>query len=174
MTFFKPALVAALSLCATTATSHASLETQEAQANANYKAIVRIAHGCEGEPTLSVTVQIPAGVINVKPMPKANWELETVTTEYAKPYEYHGTRTEGVTEITWTGTLDDGHYDEFVFRGRITDDYADGDTLYFPVTQTCANGDHAWVEIPAEGQSRGDLAKPAPGVSITGGSHDHH
>lgn len=174
MTFLKPALAAALSLCATMATSHATLETQEAQANANYKAVVRISHGCEGEPTLRVIVEIPDGVINVKPMPKADWELETVITDYEKTYEYHGPRTEGVTEITWSGSLDDGHYDEFTFRGRITDDFAEGDTVYFPVTQICANGDHAWIEIPANGQTRGDLEKPAPSLSITGAAHAHH
>ena len=36
-------------------------------------------------------VQIPEGVIVVKPMPKPGWTLEEVNVAYAKSYDYHGT-----------------------------------------------------------------------------------
>ena len=166
--------VAVLATAGAAAHGHATLETKEAPMEANYKAVMRIAHGCEGEATLKVRITIPEGVINVKPMPKAGWTLETVTGPYAKTYQYHGPRSEGVKEITWTGKLLDTHYDEFVFRGRITDVFEEGQMIYFPTVQECANGSHNWVGIPAEGQSRRDLDEPAPGLKVTAGGHSHH
>jgi len=75
------------------------LASAEAPVGATYKAVLRVPHGCEGEDTLKVRVQVPEGVIAVKPMPKAGWTLETVKGTYAQPYDYYGTpMTEGVTE----------------------------------------------------------------------------
>lgn len=174
MNRFILAAAAALSCAATMASAHATLEVKKAAQNSNYKAVVRIGHGCSGSDTLKVSVTIPEGVINAKPMPKAGWELETVTGPYARTYDYHGPRSEGVQQITWTGKLADGHYDEFVFRARITDAFAPGDIVHFPTVQACVDGENAWVEIPAEGQTRRDLKKPAPGLTVTEGKHAHH
>ncbi|MEL7026243.1 MAG: DUF1775 domain-containing protein [Pseudomonadota bacterium] len=163
----------ALILGTTAAYSHATLETKESTMNTNYKAVMRISHGCEGEATLKVRVQIPEGVINVKPMPKAGWELATVEGDYAKTYEYYGERSSGVKEIVWTGELQDTHYDEFIFRARITESWDEGDMLYFPTVQECANGTQDWVEIPAVGQDPHDLDGPAPGLMLKGAVHSH-
>ena len=83
-------------------------------------------------------MSIPEGVIAVKPMPKPGWQLATVKGKYEKTYDYFGTpMSEGVTEIAWTGgELPDDWYDEFVFRGRLTD-FAPGTVVYFPVVQEC-------------------------------------
>lgn len=75
----------------------------------------------DGEATLRVRITVPEGVVAAKPMPKAGWDLETTSGAYAKTYDYHGPISEGVKEIVWTGKLEDAHYDEFVFRARITD-----------------------------------------------------
>ena len=74
-------LIVAAAACAWSASAyaHATLETKEAAVGGSYKAIVKIGHGCEGTATLKVRVQIPEGVISVKPMPKAGWTLETTT-----------------------------------------------------------------------------------------------
>lgn len=129
------ALTVVAALAPQLATAHATLEKQEAQINTNYKAVMRVSHGCEGQATQSVTIEIPEGVINAKPMPKAGWELETVTGPYARTYEYHGPRSEGVKSITWTGNLEDTHYDEFIFRARITDAFEAGQMIYFPTVR---------------------------------------
>ncbi len=79
--------------------AHVTLETQEAHVGSTYKAVLRVPHGCEGAATLKVRVQVPEGVIAVKPMPKAGWTLETVKGAYKQPYDYYGTpMTEGVRE----------------------------------------------------------------------------
>ena len=174
----KSAMLAGLlAVAATPVFAHASLESGEGISLSTYYAGVRISHGCEGEPTLTVRVTIPEGVVGVKPELKAGWTIETVVGDYARAYEYHGTRTSGVKEIIWTGnSLPDDFYDVFRFRGYLSDALPVGETVYFPTVQECANGSHKWVEIPAEGQSRSDLKEPAPGLMITAdpmAGHNH-
>jgi uncharacterized protein YcnI len=120
---FFSALGASAYLCLSTfpALAHATLETQQAPVGSTYKGVMRVPHGCEGAPTLKVRIQVPEGVIAVKPMPKAGWTLETVRGPYKQAYDYYGTpMSEGVREISWTGKLLDEHYDEFVFRAYLT------------------------------------------------------
>ncbi|MCA3447560.1 MAG: DUF1775 domain-containing protein [Rhodobacter sp.] len=165
---------AVLAMTATGAFAHATFEKGEAQQGAGYKAVLRVPHGCNGEATLKVRIQIPEGMHSVKPMPKAGWTLETVVGPYAAEYTNHGRKiTEGVKEIIWTGELLDAHYDEFVFRGTMSDAFAVGSMVYFPTIQECANGAERWIDIPAEGQDAHDLESPAPGVKIVEPGHEH-
>ncbi|CAM5386718.1 hypothetical protein MAUB1S_06594 [Mycolicibacterium aubagnense] len=149
--------------------AHVSLETQEAPVDSTYKAIFRVPHGCDGKATTAVRVKIPEGVIDVKPMPKAGWKLETAKGKYTKAYSLWGeTVSEGVTEVNWNGgNLPDEFYDEFVLRVRLTGDLPAGETLRFPVVQECEGGGTArWIEIPAAGQDEDALEHPAPGLKL--------
>ena len=153
---------------ASTAFAHATLETKEAPAGSFYKAVIRVGHGCEGTATTSIRVQIPEGVIAVKPMPKPGWELTTKEGQYAQAYDYYGEKlTKGVTEVSWTGgSLPDAWYDEFVFRARLPD-RPPGTVIYFPIVQQCEKGVHRWIELPEPGKTADDYKEPAPGVTIT-------
>ncbi|WP_225771592.1 YcnI family protein [Inquilinus sp. Marseille-Q2685] len=164
---FIPAF-ALVALAAAPAFAHVTLETQEAPVGATYKAVLRVPHGCEGSPTVRIRVQIPEGVIAVKPMPKPGWTLETVKGKYAASYDYYGTPTsEGVKEVVWSGgRLPDEFYDEFVFRGYLTAGLTPGAHLYFPVVQECEAGVDRWIEIPAEGKDADDYETPAPGLKL--------
>jgi uncharacterized protein YcnI/copper(I)-binding protein len=161
--------------------AHVTLVTKETAANASYKAVLQIPHGCDGQATVAVRVQIPEGVIGVRPMPKAGWTLTTTRGAYAKPYQNHGnTVSEGVKEIVWSGgSLADEHFDEFTFAATIATDGGAAKAVYFPTVQQCVKGEAAWTEIPAAGQSARDLKKPAPAVKISdatvaqAGGHDH-
>jgi len=150
------------------ALAHITLETAEAPAGSTYKAVLRVPHGCEGAASLKVRVQVPEGVIAVKPMPKAGWTLETVKGAYKQPYDYYGTpMTEGVKEIAWSGKLLDEHYDEFVFRAYLTPGLQAGTNLYIPAVQECEGGKaERWIEIPAAGRSADDYRFPAPGLKL--------
>lgn len=160
-------LAAAFIAVSAPAFAHVTFENAQAKPNSTYKAVMRIGHGCDGEPTTKVRVRIPEGIIAVKPMPKAGWKLETTKGSYVKAYHLHSEAvSEGVTDIVWTGSLDDGHYDEFVFQVRFTDAYQPGATVYFPVVQECAKGAHEWVQVPTDGQDPHSLESPAPGVRI--------
>jgi uncharacterized protein YcnI len=157
-------------LGATQALAHVTLETQTAPIGSTYKAVARVPHGCKGAATTKVRVQIPEGVIAVKPMPKPGWTLETVKGKYDKAYDYYGTPTsEGVREVVWSGgKLLDEHYDEFVFRAYLTTDLKPDTMLYVPIVQECEGGAvERWIEIPAAGKVSDDYKFPAPGLELT-------
>jgi periplasmic copper chaperone A len=156
--------------------AHASLETKEGTVGGSYKAVVKIGHGCGASATTKLHVKLPAGVIAAKPMPKAGWSLTTVKAAYGKSYNYWGGKqvAEGVTDITWTGgPLLDDNYDEFTFTAFLTDSLAPGSTAYFPVVQTCEQGENRWVDIPAVGQDAHALKSPAPGLKILAAAPAH-
>ena len=112
-------------------------------------------HGCAGSPTVKMRVQIPEGVIAIKPMPKTGWSLEMVRGKYTAEYEFHGKKfSEGVKEVVWSGgKLADGNYDEFVVSTFLTAGLKPNTTLYFPVVQECEQGVSRWIDIPAGGQA---------------------
>ncbi|MBO1021245.1 DUF1775 domain-containing protein [Methylobacterium sp. SD274] len=157
-----------LTVSTNVAFSHATLERKEASPNATYRGVIQITHGCEGTPTKRVSVTIPEGVIGAKPMPKPGWTLSLEKAPYAKAYPYyHGDISEGVKTITWSGgELPDDQVDEFTFLARVTDTFAPGAIVYFPVEQDCMKGAYRWSEIPATGQNANSLQSPAPGVTI--------
>lgn len=161
---------AALLLAASApAFAHITLEAQQAAAGSTYKAVLRVPHGCAGAATLKVRVQVPEGFIAVKPMPKAGWTLDISKGKYEQSYELWGAKvTEGVKELSWSGNLPDDYYEEFVFRGTLTNAFAAGTTVYFPVVQECEGGKvERWIEIPADGKTSDDYEFPAPGLKIT-------
>ncbi|WP_340108874.1 YcnI family protein [Pikeienuella sp. HZG-20] len=170
-----PTAFAALALLAPAASAHVNITPSEAPQGATFVGALGVGHGCDGESTLKLRVQIPEGVIAVKPTPKPGWDLEIVTGAFEKSYEHHGaTVSEGVKELIWTGELPDAYFDTFSFRGALTDAFPAGSTVYFPVVQECATAARRWVEIPAEGQNAHDLDAPAAGLKVTAPGHGHH
>lgn len=151
------------------AQAHATLDQTQAAVGSTFKAVMRIPHGCGELPTLTVRVRIPEGFINVKPMPKPGWMLETVQGPYAKPFKLRdGELRIGVREVIWKGgSLLPEHYDEFVFRGQIADTLAPGTALYFPTVQECKGAAERWIEIPEAGKSARDYKFPAPVINLT-------
>jgi uncharacterized protein YcnI len=156
-----------LLLTVSAAAAHFSLAEPEATPGASYKAVLQVGHGCAGSPTVKLRVQIPEGVINVRPQPKPGWTLETVRGAYAGTYDLWGAKvSEGVREIVWSGgSLPDDFYDEFAFRTYLTAELPAG-PLYFPVVQECEKGSERWIEIPAAGKSDHDYESPAPAVIL--------
>jgi uncharacterized protein YcnI len=163
-----PLICAALSLLIpTSAFAHITLDVGEAVAGSTYRAVLKVPHGCAGSPTVRLRVRIPDGVTNVKPEPKAGWELSVTKGKLAQPVKSeHGAQiTEGVREIDWSGgKLPDDFYDEFVFIAGLPANA--GATLYFPVVQECESGVNRWIEIPEAGKSPHDLKQPAPHLRL--------
>lgn len=156
-------------LVATPASAHVYLEGKQAAIGGTYKAVFAVPHGCSGSSTVKIRVQIPEGVISVKPMPKAGWSLDIVEGKYTAEYAYHGNKiTSGAKEVVWSGgKLADNNFDEFVISTHLTDGLQPNTTLYFPVVQECEKGVSRWIEIPAEGAGRAhDSKSPAPGVKL--------
>jgi uncharacterized protein YcnI len=159
----------ALTFTASSANAHITLETHEATIGSSYKAVFAVPHGCAGSATVKIRVQIPEGVIGVKPMPKAGWNVETVEGKYVTEYDFHGAKlSQGVKEVVWSGgQLLDRNYDEFVLIGFLTDTLKPNTMLYFPTVQECEQGVSRWIDIPAE-ESDGHAhdKSPAPGVKL--------
>ena len=148
---------------------HILLQDATAPTASSYRAVFKVGHGCEGEPTTRIAVAIPEGFSGAQPMPKPGWTLSTRMGKLAQPVESHGkTLTEGVQEIIWTANGPDNYlpsafYDEFVLRG--TTPKTPG-ALWFKVTQTCTAGVNAWVELPAQGLSTRGLKSPAAVLEV--------
>lgn len=158
--------------------AHAVLETPAAKPG-SYKAVLVIPHGCAGQATNSVRVEVPEGFISVKPMPKPGWTIDVETGDYAKSYSSHGKPvTSGVKAVSWSGgDLPDDQFDEFSLRGTLSGVEA-GEKLFFKTVQKCADGEVTWTDIPAEGQDAHALENPAPGLTIlaaepAAGHHGH-
>jgi uncharacterized protein YcnI len=158
-------LVAA-TVVTSSADAHVALENRQASPGSYYKAVFAVPHGCAGSATIKIRIQIPEGVIAVKPMPKAGWSVETIKGRYSTSYELHGTTiSEGVREVAWSGgKLPDDNYDEFVLSTFLTGSLRPNTTLYFPVVQECEQGTSRWIDIPSEGKPEGKW--PAPGVRL--------
>jgi periplasmic copper chaperone A len=157
-----------------TALAHVTLEQQQAESGAYYKAVLRVGHGCEGLPTTAVRVQLPSGFQGAKPMPKAGWTLAVKTDKLTTPYDNHGKQiTEDVTEISWTVkspdfALKDNEYDEFILRGRAA---MPAGAAWFKVSQLCKDGakegSNPWTEIPTQGTNTRGLKYPAALLNVT-------
>ena len=162
------AVLTVATLSASSASAHITLQNRDAAVGSFYKAVFVVPHGCAGSATIKIRVQIPDGVIDVKPMPKPGWNVETVKAKYASPYDFHGAKlTEGVKEVVWSGgKLPDDFYDEFVLAMFLTNVLKPDTVLYFPTVQECEQGISRWIDIPADPAHAHDSKWPAPGVKL--------
>ncbi|TNM42758.1 YcnI family protein [Nocardioides albidus] len=179
--FTLPTLGAAalgiVALTAGAAGAHVSVSPDTTAAGSYAVLTFSVPHGCEGSPTTKVAIQLPADVPQVTPTVNPNWTVEKVTEKLAEPLQdSHGNEiTERVSQVVYTARtpLEDGFRDTLALSLQLPEKA--GETLTFPVLQTCARGETAWNETPAEGQDEEELENPAPAVTITeAGAGGHH
>ena len=150
--------------------AHISLDIKAAPVASSYKAVFQVGHGCQGQATTGVTVKIPAGFKDAKPMPKAGWTLATTHAALAVPYDSHGKRiTDDIAMVSWTAdspaaALPDAQYDEFVLRGQLPDTAG---PLWFAVQQRCGAVVQEWADIPPSGATSQRLKRPAAQLVVT-------
>lgn len=143
-------------LCAT-AWAHVVFDPPQAVANSNYKAHLRVGHGCNGEATHALIAYLPAEMQGAKPQAKAGWRVTTQKTRLATPYESHGkTVVEDVSEIRWEATqpehdLPDDQFDEFTFMAKLT---GQPGPVWVRVLQVCATQRNDWAQVPAPAQDK--------------------
>lgn len=134
-----------------------------------------VPHGCDGSPTTSIAIQIPESIPEVTPTRNAFYDLNLTTTKLDPPIkaEDGDEITERTSLVTYTAKtpLPADERDSLELSLQIPDQA--GQTLTFPVIQKCEQGQTAWTEVPASGQSEDDLEHPAPAFNITAtGSED--
>jgi uncharacterized protein YcnI len=131
-----------------------------------------VPHGCDGSPTKSITVSMPAGVIYAKPQPKQGWKLSMTKGKLPEGGTLFGEKvTTGVRTVTWSGgALKDDQWDSFTVYLMVPSKV--GKTIYFPVVQRCAKGVTRWIQIPQKGKPEPE--HPAPGLTITKATGEEH
>jgi periplasmic copper chaperone A len=103
-------------------------------------------HGCAGQPTTYLRVQIPDGVRDVQAEDPAGW-TSTVTAD----------------EVRWDGgSVPDGETVPFV--ATMVVDAPEGTVVHFPTIQGCPTAEEAWIQIPDASNPEPEF--PAPSITI--------
>ncbi len=165
-----------VALTAGVASAHVSM-TPDTTAAGSYAVLTfSVPHGCEGSPTTKIAIQVPTAVQAVTPTVNPNWSVDKIAEKLAAPLkdEDGNEITERVAQVVYTAKtpLEDGYRDTLALSLQIPDEA--GQTLQFPVIQTCAKGETAWNETPAKGQDPEELAHPAPSLTISKATGEGH
>jgi len=127
------------------ARAHIEIDSPPATSNATNEVEFAVGHGCAGNDTFKVVIDIPAGVTSVRPM-RSDFAIPTVAKDGSG----------NVTSVTWqkstADALDaDTSFYKLTIRMKVPDQPFS--TLYFAAHQTCraANGDLSvveWTDLP--------------------------
>lgn len=172
MRFARPILAALALLLPAAAQAHIVFAEPQAAAGSYYAGFLRVSHGCGAAGTVSIRVEIPAGVVSARPQPKPGWTLAVEHAPLATPIKGEGGAviTERISAITWTGALPADQFDQFGIMMKLPD--APG-ALYFPTVQRCTSGSNDWVHLPASPEAWHTTKNPAPMLLLTA-PEGHH
>ena len=153
----------------TPGSAHILFAKPTAVAGSYYIGFLRVGHGCDGSPTRSIHVEIPASIVIARPQPKAGWAIDIEHEQLATPIMIEGKRvTDRVSAIRWSGTLAPDEFDQF---GLLIKAPANPGALYFPTTQRCDEGVNEWTGSPTNHAHR---SKPAPKLLVTSAQNEGH
>ena len=140
-----PAL--ALALLAGAAQAHVMLQPATAAPGADQVLTFVVGHGCGGQPTTALRVELPAEVRTAAPQAKAGWTLGV------EPRA-----------ITWRGELAAHQSGDFQIQAHLP---AREGPLAFTVVQSCGEATVRWDEAVSTGAAR--PAHPAPSLTLVKG-----
>lgn len=166
MVVLRSIVFAGALLSAGAAAAHVSVTPAQATAGSYQVLRFGVGHGCDGQATTALSIQVPPGVTVARPQPKPGW---TLSADWPKG------RTDRPAAITWTGELPASQFEEFLILVRLP---AEAGPLAFPAIQSCGEAQNRWVETPQPGAARPE--HPAPTVLVTpaaaapDGGHHHH
>ena len=160
------AAVLALGFASASAWGHAFMIEKEVKAGSWHIVEIAIPHGCVGSPTTEVRMQMPEGLIQVRPEVKPGWTLSTVSTELEEPIRIADVVIgERVEEVKWSeGSLPDLHMERFAVMVLMPRE--PGRRMWFKTIQICEEGEHRWVEIPEGDKSWSDYKEPSPYLDL--------
>ena len=143
------------------ATAHVGVTPSSTAAGSSTVLTFAFSHGCAESPTTQLTFDIPESIASVSPTLNPNYTIEKVV---------EGDRTAQVVYTAIT-PVEDGYRDTIELSLRLPED-AEGETLAFPVLQTCAEGETDWSEVAEEGEAEPE--SPAPTIVVTEATGDEH
>lgn len=165
-----------VALSAGAASAHVTVTPTTTAAGAYTVLTFSVGHGCEGSPTTQLAIQMPEEIPSVTPTVNPNWTVKKLDEKLAEPIkDAHGNEvTERVAQVVYTARtpLPEGYRDTVALQVQLPETV--GETLTFPVLQTCTDGETSWSEVATEGQDAEELALPAPVVTITEASGEGH
>lgn len=151
------------------ASAHVTVEPTKTEAGAFSVLTFAASHGCNGSPTTSFTINIPDTIADARPTVYQGWDVKKVEEKLAEPVitADGATITKHIGQIVYTAKtpLEDGY--RMAFEIQVQNPDKAGETLAFPLLQTCEKGETDWSEMPAEGQNPHDLKAPAPSYTLT-------
>jgi len=153
--------VLALTAVPLAASAHVTVTPSGTAAGSYTVLTFAFSHGCEGSPTTALAFDIPESIDSVSPTLNPNYAIERVA---------DGDRTAQVVYTAIT-PVEDGFRDTIELSVRLPDDAA-GETLEFPVLQTCEVGETNWDQVAEEGEAEPE--SPAPTVVVTEAVGDEH
>jgi uncharacterized protein YcnI len=157
------AVGAALALAAVplAASAHVTVTPSSTAAGGYSVLTFSLSHGCEESPTTSLTFDIPDGIDSVAPTVNPNWSIEKLA---------DGDRTAQVVYTAIT-PLESGYRDTIELSVKLPEDAA-GETLSFPVLQSCEVGETNWNQVAETGEDEPE--SPAPSIVVTEATGDEH
>lgn len=140
------------------ALAHVVTAPDTARAGSYAAVAFRVGHACSaGDVTLKVRIEIPAGVVSARPQPKPGWTYQIEREPGADPRA-------APAAVIFSGSLPDEAFDEFALLMKLP---ATGDTLVFPVIQTCEKGESQWTEVASPDAPGEKLSRPAAILRLT-------
>ena len=143
------------------ATAHVGVTPSSTAAGSSTVLTFAFSHGCAESPTTQLTFDIPESIASVSPTLNPNYTIEKIV---------DGDRTAQVVYTAIT-PVEDGYRDTIELSLRLPED-AEGETLAFPVLQTCAEGENDWSGVAEEGEAEPE--SPAPTIVVTAATGDEH
>lgn len=141
------------------ASAHVTVTPDSATAGRSGVLTFAFSHGCDGSPTTALRIEIPDGITSVTPTITPGWTIDV---------ERGGTDHDGLVEyVTYTADapVPSGYRAAIELSVGFAEDTA-GETLAFPVTQVCEEGEVAWAEVAEDGVDPHSLDAPAPLVTV--------
>lgn len=156
------------------AAAHVGITPNTTAAGANALLTVSFSHGCDGSPTERLEIALPEPLIDAKPEVIAGWQVEKVVETLDEPLTLeNGTNvTERVGKIVYTADtpVEDGYLQQIDVSVQLPE--TEGETLAFPILQTCVDGETDWSQIPEEGEDPHSLDAPAPTLTVSGAEEE--
>ncbi|MFD1214908.1 YcnI family protein, partial [Arthrobacter sp. GCM10027362] len=161
---------------ASAASAHVHVDPDSTAAGSTSVLTFSFAHGCDGSPTTGITISLPDQLDDAIPTANPGWDVKKVTEKLDTPKKLGTgtTITERTGRIAYTARtpLADGVRDTLQLQIQVP--AAEGQTLAFPVLQTCEKGKTDWAQLPAGGQDGHDLESPAPTFTVTAAAAGDH
>jgi uncharacterized protein YcnI len=152
------------------ASAHVSVKPDATAAGSYTVLTFSVPHGCDGSATTAITIDVPEQILSVTPTVNPNWNVTKTMAPLDTPTtNSHGAPVaERVGQVVYTAKtpLADGYRDTLALSLQLPADAA-GQTLDFPVLQSCEVGETNWNEIPAAGADEDSVEHPAPSVTVT-------